>query len=78
MTVGEIFSLDNRTEFPRYTATLRSIAGNIAKITIIDANDSLDVNILADLSDRVIRFTEGQIHLRKTFGGVKLELEEAN
>ena len=76
LDIGAKFSLDIRTDTPRYSATLVRRNGDKALIEIRDSKKTLDIDLNADLSGPYILFRSGKIYLRKVFGGTTLSMEE--
>ena len=63
--VGETYSLDIRTDTPRYTAKLIALSEAEAKLEVRDANKVLDIDLVVNLEEEYVDFTSGVIFLRK-------------
>ena len=73
--VGDVFSLDIRTDNPRYTAKLVELAADEAKLEIRDSRKVVDIDMIVDLRGDMIDFVEGVIYLRKA-AGTTLKISE--
>ena len=72
-SVGDVFSLDIRTDEPRYTATLTELYDDEAMLEIRDSQSVIDIDIAVDLRGEYIDFIDGVIYLRKVGGTLNIK-----